>query len=63
MAKKRVHYIKVGVTFDKPVGQNKAIKEIRTHIAKETYYTAPDLVDGAETFKIASIVAEKNPRP
>jgi len=58
MSKQRIHYIKVKVTFDKPVGQNKAVKEIRQHLVTgDVCYTAPDLVDGAETFKIGSVVS------
>jgi hypothetical protein len=60
MSKQRIHYVKVKVTFDKPVGRNKAVKEIRDHLATgDDYYTAPDLCDGAETFKVGSVVAAR----
>ena len=57
MAKKRVHYIKVRVTFDKPVGQRKAVAEIRKIMPTDGYYTAPDNVDGATEFKLGNIVS------
>ncbi len=55
MAKKRVHVITVRVIFDKPVGQTKAIAEIRHVLPRTGHYTAPDLVDGATCFKLAGI--------
>lgn len=58
MPKQRIHYVRVKVSFDKPVGRNKAVKEVRTHLADTDYYTAPDLCDGAEKFVIRSVVAE-----
>lgn len=58
MSKQRIHYVSVKVSFDKPVGRGKALKEVCTHLVDADYYTAPDLCDGAEKFVIRSVVAE-----
>jgi len=55
MEKAKVHYIKVKVTFDKPVSKGKALSEIKAVLPTDGYYTAPDHVDGATEFKLGSI--------